>query len=301
MYIKFVPHNEIDFAAYDRCIEQSSFGTVYAMSWYLNAVNSAWNLLILDDYRYVMPLPFKRKFGIPYSFQPPFCQQLGLFSCREITGELLQDFLSAIPQRFYIVQLNSGNNFSEKNKIFGEVNIYLNYTLNLSAEYEKIKSRFHKNFKRNIKRAEAFSLSYNENIDIKTWQTFTEQYAENRPIKKMMPVFLNLFDAVEKNAKAEIVSVKNDTGETVACAIFMLWNNRAYYIVPVSSQEAKEKGAMSFLLNEWIKRHAQTPLVLDFEGSSAPNVARFYQSVGANEEYYTAVKSNFMHRLFNSK
>ena len=301
MYIKFVPHNEIDFAAYDRCIEQSSFGTIYAMSWYLNAVNSAWNLLVLDDYRYVMPLPFKRKFCIPYSFQPPFCQQLGLFSCREITGKLLQDFLSAIPQRFYIVQLNSGNNFLEKNKIFGKVNIYLNYTLNLSAEYEKIKNGFHKNFKRNIKRAETFSLSYNENIDIKTWQTFIEQYAENRPIKKMMPVFLNLFDAVKKNAKAEIVSVKNDTGETVACAIFMLWNNRAYYIVPVSSQEAKEKGAMSFLLNEWIKRHAQTPLVLDFEGSSAPNIARFYQSAGANEEYYTVVKSNFMHKLFNSK
>ena len=83
MYIKFVPHNEIDFAAYDRCIEQSSFGTIYAMSWYLNAVNSAWNLLVLDDYRYVMPLPFKRKFGIPYSFQPPF----SLASCED-TGTI---------------------------------------------------------------------------------------------------------------------------------------------------------------------------------------------------------------------
>ncbi|MDR1631378.1 MAG: hypothetical protein LBR97_00560, partial [Dysgonamonadaceae bacterium] len=73
MKIEWLKHEEIDFQAYNRCIESSSFGAVYAMSWYLDAVSPFWELLMAENYRYVMPLPVKRKFRIKYLMQPLFC------------------------------------------------------------------------------------------------------------------------------------------------------------------------------------------------------------------------------------
>jgi len=51
-------------------------------------------------------------------------------------------------------------------------------------------------------------------------------------------------------------------------------------------------GAMYFLLDSFIKTNAEQDLILDFEGSMIPGVARFYSGFGAIPETYFQLKFN---------
>jgi hypothetical protein len=46
------------------------------------------------------------------------------------------------------------------------------------------------------------------------------------------------------------------------------------------------------LFHQIISEFAGTPLILDFEGSDLPGVARFYQKFGAQNQPYFFFKSN---------
>ena len=78
--ISFCKHNNIDFKKWDDCISNSINRKIYSFSWYLDIVaNKSWDALILDDYKAVMPLPYRRKLGKEYIYMPYFTQSLGVF------------------------------------------------------------------------------------------------------------------------------------------------------------------------------------------------------------------------------
>ena len=110
--IYFVKRNQIDEEKYNNCIATSLQSRMYAYSWYLDIVADNWNVLVLDDYEAVMPLPFHKKFLISYISQPFFTQQLGVFSKENITEETIQFFLNTIPKKYLKIalQFNSDNN-----------------------------------------------------------------------------------------------------------------------------------------------------------------------------------------------
>jgi hypothetical protein len=78
--INYIKHKDVDTEKWDRCIEQSVNGIIYAFSWYLDIVCDEWDALVDDDYESVFPLVKRKKFGINYIYPPFFTQQLGLFS-----------------------------------------------------------------------------------------------------------------------------------------------------------------------------------------------------------------------------
>ncbi len=68
--IKYVSHEVIDREKWDKCIDNSTNGLVYAYSWYLDLICDEWNALIENDYESVFPLPFRKKGFIQYTYQP---------------------------------------------------------------------------------------------------------------------------------------------------------------------------------------------------------------------------------------
>jgi hypothetical protein len=56
--------------------------------------------------------------------------------------------------------------------------------------------------------------------------------------------------------------------------------------------DGRTAGASHFLIDAFIKDHAGTDMLLDFEGSDIRNLAFFYSSFGAKEENYGAIKLN---------
>ncbi len=53
--IKYVSHEVIDREKWDKCIDNSTNGLVYAYSWYLDLICDEWNALIENDYESVFP------------------------------------------------------------------------------------------------------------------------------------------------------------------------------------------------------------------------------------------------------
>jgi hypothetical protein len=90
MKIRHLKHSEIDLQKWDSCVQNAANALVYAESWYLDIVSPHWEALVADDYEYVMPLPVKRKFGIPFLVQPPLSQQLGVFSLHIIDKSIVK-------------------------------------------------------------------------------------------------------------------------------------------------------------------------------------------------------------------
>jgi hypothetical protein len=280
MKIALLQHNEIDFDAYNRCIESSPFATMYAMSWYLDAVSLKWNLLMADDYRYVMPLPVKQKWGLKYLTQPYFCQQLGIFSSYPLTADVYKNFISAIPYCICRLQFNSGNFFDDS------LSVKNNYTLKLNDLYLHIRENYKKNFIRNIRKAEKENLRLEKSTD---WQIFLDVVKNNAgksPILHLLSTFETIVRQIKNRVIIEIWSVKNEGEIILSSALFIRWKNRIYYMLPVSTAEGKAKQSMSFLLDKFIETYAGQPFILDFEGSSLPNIARFYANVGGVKESF---------------
>ncbi|MGZ3950491.1 MAG: hypothetical protein ACXVBZ_03805, partial [Flavisolibacter sp.] len=77
--IYYKRRHEVEIDKWDRCISGSSNGLIYAYSYYLDATADNWDALVLNDYQAVMPLPWRKKFGVFYLYQPSFAAQLGVF------------------------------------------------------------------------------------------------------------------------------------------------------------------------------------------------------------------------------
>jgi peptidoglycan/xylan/chitin deacetylase (PgdA/CDA1 family) len=297
--IERLKYEQIDLQAYNRCIESTPFGTVYAMSWYLDAVSPCWELLMAENYRYVMPLPVKRKFGMKYLMQPLFCQQLGVFSTCRLTAETLESFIAAIPYSFYHLQLNSGNMFCPV-----ALKTRNNFELDLSLPYQEIRKKYRKNFSRNIQKAVKANLHAIKEIDLETFWNVLANNCDGRPIKRQLSARREIIRRIKQQTVTVIWSISDDSG-ILSAALFFYWKDRVYYMLPVSTTEGKAKQSMSFLLDSLIQMYAGKKLTLDFEGSSLPNIARFYQSAGAGNACFPVITNpalfnvrSFIKRLF---
>ena len=67
--IRYLTENEIDFKKYDQCIANALNSRIYAYSWYLDIVaDKNWDVLVLNDYEAVMPMPKRKRYFINYIF-----------------------------------------------------------------------------------------------------------------------------------------------------------------------------------------------------------------------------------------
>ena len=296
MKISFFRQREIDKKRYDQCIEDASNGVIYALSWYLDAAAPGWSLLATSDYSFVMPLPQKQKFGIPYILQPLMCQQLGIFSPENISEEIYRQFIKKIPNVYCILQLNSGN-------LFGQKELRPNYSLDICPDYESIQSRYHNNTRSELKKAAKAGLFFDNRTDYPAIIAFAQQQSPYYT-GKVLDIAGRLAEKAHENGSLLARCVRDETNcAFVSAVLFFRWKNRLYYLLPVSSAEGKKTGAMRFLLDRFIAEFAGEDYRIDFEGSAIPSVAQFYRNFGAEVEWYPVFRKCpacfFVRRMMN--
>src|SRR5262245_16003135 len=145
--IRYLENTSIDKAKWDATIDASPNGMVYAKSWYLDIVSPGWQGLADENYTSVFPLTHRKKFGISYLYQPFFTQQLGIFSTESVSADAVEKFLSAIPEKFRLteIQLNHTNKVSRTDF---SVSDRLTHHLNLENTYETIQKKYSENLTR---------------------------------------------------------------------------------------------------------------------------------------------------------
>ena len=94
MPIKYIKRKDIDDSKYNECIQGSNQSLLYGYTWYLDIVCDQWDVLVLNDYEVVMPIPWRKKYFIKYVYQPLWVLQLGIFSNND--NYFPQDFLDEL-------------------------------------------------------------------------------------------------------------------------------------------------------------------------------------------------------------
>jgi hypothetical protein len=289
--IKYLKQQEIDKEKWDRCIDLAANGRIYAYSFYLDKMSDNWDALVLDDYSAVMPLTWRKKWGVYYLYQPFLCAQLGVFG-NDVDGEMVSEFLQNVPSKFkyWDIYLNEDNFFaSEDSKIYPRAN----FVLELNRPYEELQKAYRENIRRNTRKAneagcvpvKGFEVEKLISLALDQMPRKTKETAENANR------FRKLYSILREKKQAEVfgISLKN---ELLASCAFFYSHHRAYYILVGNHPNGRTIGASHALIDYFIREHAGQNLLLDFEGSDIRNLAFFYSSFGAKEEKYAAVKLN---------
>jgi hypothetical protein len=87
-------------------------------------------------------------------------------------------------------------------------------------------------------------------------------------------------------------AITNEQNEFMAAGFFLVSKNRIVNLLHTTTPEGREKRAMHALLDVTIQQNAQKPMIFDFEGSSIPGVAKFYEGFGATNEPYSVIKKD---------
>lgn len=287
--LKYVRYAEIDKIKWDHCIDHAANGLVYAYSWYLDHMADQWDAIVMNDYSAVFPLPFRKKYGINYLYQPAFTAQLGVFG-NDISAELMKAFIQAIPLKFRLVELN----LNAGNPVDNTDNILLrhNYVLDLSAPYQNIQQQYRDNVKRNSKKAVQYQLTFSEEVSISEVIQLSKlgMGTKTNLLGNDYARFEKLVDLLVKKGTARIFGVRNEKKQLLASAVFFFSHHRAYYIIVGNHPNGKTLGASHFLIDNVIRKYSGQQLLLDFEGSDISSLAFFYSSFGAILETYPALR-----------
>ena len=287
--IRYRKRHEIDNDKWNLCIETAPNGLIYAYSFYLDGTADNWDALILNDYEAVMPLPWRKKIGFYYLYQPFFSAQLGVFG-NNINANLVENFLKAIPSKFKLweLSLNHQNIFRLNSfRLFERVN----FVLPLNHAYETLYTNYRESIKRNIKKSVQYGCHKKTDFDIDDVIELSRQQkhiASDDEFQK----FKNLYLLLKDKSASKTYGIFSDKNELIASCVFTFSHNRAYYILVGNHPNGRTLGASHALIDAFIKDYAGQNLTLDFEGSDIKNLAFFYSSFGAMEEKYAAIKVN---------
>ncbi|MEM1219467.1 MAG: GNAT family N-acetyltransferase [Bacteroidota bacterium] len=287
--IRHIARAQMDVQAWDQAIEQAPFSLPYAFSWVLDLLCAEWDGLVKGDYEAVMPLPFNRKLlGFKQIYQPFYLQQLGIFSRTPLSHSDLVPFLEAIPNDFRKIQYP----FNEGNAI-PHLPTRHNMVLDLQRPYEEIYQGYNRSAKRNLRKWKAaHRFALNELTVAAVFELYTKQLGAKLSIPQSS---LEAWQAVMEQAIAKekgIVASVHHQSELGAAGFF--WTHGGRIINPFGASTDAGRGyqSMRVLLDALIEQNAEQAIAFDFEGSSIPSIAEFFQSFGPEKKPYPLLQKS---------
>lgn len=284
--IRYVTHSDIDPAKWDACIKNAANSLLYGHSFYLNAIATRWDAMVLNDYEAVMPLVWRKKWGVRYLYQPAFTQQLGIFSVNPVSSDIAAQFLSAVKKTFQFAEIFINTECGEA---------LPNCVLHLADSYQNIQKNYSNDLIKNLKVAEKQQLGY-----VKTYPAadaaamYRHLYAARMPqvTDNDYTGFLNICRHCETGNMLFVRAVTGANDELLAIALFLKDENRIYNVMSSVTDNGRKQSANHWLFDQLIQEFAATGLMLDFEGSVIPGIKKFYENFGAQNQLYYFMRYN---------
>lgn len=292
MTIDYLKHNQIDKKKWDENVFSSYNGLVSANSWYLDIVSPNWSALVANDYKIIMPLTHRSKYGISYLFKPFFSQFLGVFYQNKDDSKYVKQFIDKAAEYYKHVHINI--NVHNSNFDAEYTNTRQTQVLDLSLPYQDFKKKYNRSNKKNIR---------------KSWETDVEIRVENNPDQLIELIKLMYIDrgvkGIKENDYKDLGSiikyaVNNNLGEInfayskdriCAGAFFFKWKNRVILQTGINDL-GKEKLAIFRIMDNYFQLNAGKDLLFDFAGSNIPGVAYWNSGFGAETQLYYNIQIN---------
>ena len=291
--IRYIKRDALNIEKYNSCISQALNSRIYAYSWYLDIVtDTKWDVLVLDDYKAVMPLPWRRKYFVKYVYPPFWLLELGVFSTLEEV-----DFVNFFKEtlnhfKFIELKMNTGN---IQDNIVENVHHKQFQFLSLHEDYELLKNNYRKDRKKDLQNA------FQSNLVVK-WYDAPEKLVQlfKNNVGKRIPnikekdyrVLLNLISSSLKKGVGEIVSIYDANNKLVASAFLLKHEKSVTILVSSTDFNNRENGANTFLIDRIIYKYHKNFNKFSFGGSSINSIAQYFKSYGAQQEEYYLLKYN---------
>jgi len=300
MEIKYFTNKEIDKKKWDNCIATANNSLIYAYSFYLDNMAKNWDALVLNDYEVVMPLTWKKKYGIRYLYQPAFIQQLGIFFKDPIPTSIYEKFKEQLLRHFnfaeitfnFLNTINPSSSFVCLNRT--------NYILLLQPDYNTLFKKYSTIFLKNLKQVKKQQLfykktdQYNQSIDL-----YRKKYGERFVgfSKNDYESFKKICFHLHNTGQIIIRNVVNKEDQLLATAVLLRDNSRLYNIISFISTEGRRLNANYLLYDSLIKEFLEENILVDFEGSDVKSIGDFYKQMGAENQSYQFVRYNQLRPL----
>jgi hypothetical protein len=308
-HLRYFTHSEIDKEKWDKCINQSPQGLVYALSFYLDNVSPNWNAIIEENevnYLTVMPLTEKSKYGITFLHQPLFCQQLGIFSSeKSISNEKTSNFLAFILEKYKFVSHYHFNSNSSMLSYEKPSCYELRHThhLSLRLPYSTIYKNYSADRKLNLKRAVKANLQIIESEDI---APLIDMFEKDIAHKIVGGVAENAYDMLKKIYKelqtrklCKLLYTKNEQGQVGAGGLFVFYQNQIVYLFNAAYTTHRKENGRTLLIDYVLKNYANSSYTFDFESPEIEKISCFYQSFGAQDVPYPVISYNHLPQWVN--
>lgn len=295
-HIDYLRRQDIDDTKWDACIQSAPNGLIYGRTFFLdNITGGQWDALVWDDYKAVMPLTWRKKFGFFYLYQPFFTAALGIMG-KNNNQPSVDGWLKTIPSKFRLwdFHLNETNLISPNAaRLPLKIITRVNYLLPLHQPYALIREGYSRLAGRMLKKAAGFSIS---RID--------------QPSQ-----IISLYHDTYRTAHPELSD--EDYGRLNSCAALACRNGQAsawlayspdrkisafylaftdqrfvYSILGGSTPEGREAGAFYLLTDALFQEYAEQGKTFRFEGSDIPGIAFFNSQFGPQQVHYPHVTMN---------
>ena len=300
MNTRRISRNQIDVKKWDKTVKEAINSFPYAYSWYLDAVTDDWDAIIINDYEYILPLPFKSILGIlKYYKHPILIQQLGPFGKQLPNKNTLDSILDHLPNKAIRLNLNFSENivFSEKFKSLNPIQ-NINQTISLDENIESIRKKFTNNPRRAIqsKLKNFGELENVQNPKIVLDFVYGLQAKSLGFKKKDYNKTLKLFTSAKENNSIQFFQLKNiNTLKVVVMGAVLIHSDRIINFFYTSIKGPENYGAASIYIYKLMEKFKSNKKILDLDGSNIPGINKFFNSFGAETTYYYSIDK--MHPL----
>ncbi len=290
--------------------KNSSQGSVFSETWYLNALGIDYKILcVIDNADNILSGIVLAKNQINTYSNPMLDKYLGVILKGE--GALSHKVIS---KQYKVIELLSKE--LKKYKSFDYyfhpefknwIPFYWNgfaqqtrytYRVNLSIEIQEIQSRFHGNLKNDIRNAIKSNIQISKNLEYDVFyniinKTFLRQ-GSKAPFNKVD--LLSFIKELTLKNRFVLFGAVNQDGETIAVCGLVYDEKSSYLLLNGIDNDKLVRGANALIILEAIKYFHGKSRYFDFEGSMLPGVEQFYRRFGGElVPYYRIWNDN----LFN--
>jgi hypothetical protein len=290
--IKFLSFKEIDFKKWDKCVDASLNGTIFGQSWYLNLVSESWDAIILDDYDAVMPIPVNKILKYPTAISPCLAPQLGVFSPRLPSPEIIDAFLSLLRSRIKYIKigLNKYNLISDEEF---KIKTAGSFSLDLIHPYSKLCQAYSRETKQIIDAGLSNKVSVSKSVPFQQFIQFYQNLCTGTS-KTDDEVFYDKLRRVISftmlHRFGELFGAYSEENNLTATAFVIRTSDRITLLISAMHNDQEGIAAYSVLLDQLLKEYAEKNVTIDFEILPCPE--RYIPGVKT-----TSDKTDLIHKI----
>ncbi len=283
--IRRLKYHEIDFEKYSQCLESSAQRKYSATKEFLDITSDKhWEILVLNDYEAVMPVPYIKKMGFRIAINPKLCQQLGIFS-KQDSVEINNLFLKFFEKKYNIwyYAFNDVNQFSKSLKKRQNFLIF-------PDSYETVRQRYSPKRKRKLRlEEEVLQQSEIREVKIKDVYEFISENTIGAKDEHDKRQFLQTFSDFEKAEHLKIIAFFYKNIPINAIAVY--FDHKTLALLGTFNDRNFVKLSGSSVIIDYLIARNIGDKIFDFEGSEVPAIEEFFRGFRPELRMYPVISN----------